>query len=365
MGVLFIEKTTIKTVVSTVTLFLGLLLFVSCGAGNGNNSTGETTLVKTAKAVELSPIKQKSFPAIIEEAEEVNLAFRVAGPIYKIHIKEGQYVNKGDLLAEMDARDYEVQKRAAEAQVTQIQSEYKRVEELKNRKSVSENDFEKMKAGKEMAEAQYKNAKDQLNDTRLYAPFSGYITEIMFENGELVNHGTPIASMVDVSLLKAEINVPASMYIQKNAITNIECTQENLPGQTFQLALYSNNIKANNNGLYKLYLYHKPQPNSKLVPGMNVSVSISYTAHETSMVSIPLTAVFEKDGNSFVWVVKDDAVSSREIKTNSLINEGKIGVVSGLSDGEVVVTGGLNLLSENEPVRVVTPQSNTNIGNLL
>jgi len=360
-----IKNVKAKTVINTLALVFSLLTIMSCSSKNGTNSNIHIKLVKTSEVVEVSPIRQKQFPAIIDEAEELNLAFRVAGPIYKIHIREGQYVTKGQLLAEMDPRDYEVQKRAAEVQANQLQSEYKRVEELKNRKSVSDNDYEKMKAGKEMAEANLKNADDQLNDTRLYAPFSGYVTEVMFENGEMVNHGTPIAKLVDVSMLKVEINVPASMYIKRDAITNIACTQESIPGETFPLALYANNIKANNNGLYKLYLYYKPQVDSKLAPGMNVSVNISYKAHETPLLSIPINAVFEKDGNSFVWVVNDNVVKSRKIETNSLISEGNLGIIDGIQKGDQVVMGGLNLLTEGETIQIVNPQSKTNVGNLL
>jgi RND family efflux transporter MFP subunit len=181
----------------------------------------------------------------------VNLAFRVAGPIQKIYVKEGDFVKKDQLIAEMDTRDYIMQKQAVEAQVTQLRGEYERIAELNKRKSVADNDFEKMKAGKKMAEAQLKHANDQLNDTKLYASFSGYITKVMFKNGELVNHGTPIASLIDVSMLKIEINVPASMYINKNQIIKIECTQDEIKNTSFPLTLFANNIKANNNGLYK------------------------------------------------------------------------------------------------------------------
>ena len=75
--------------------------------------------------------------------------------------------------------------------------------------------------------------------------------------------------------------------------------------------------------------------------------------------------MFEKDGSSYVWVVKNNVVKARNIETNNLISNGNIGVTLGLEAGEQVVTGGLNLLSDDETVRVVNPQSETNIGNLL
>lgn len=346
-------------------LMMSMLIITSCISKQGEQEQQYVKLVKTTSVSAISPIKQKQFPGIIEEAEEVSLAFRVAGPILKIHIKEGQYVQKGQLIAEMDTRDYEVQKNAIEAQVLQLQSEYKRVEELRNRKSVSENDYEKMKAGKEMAEAQLKNAIDQLNDTKLTAPFSGYITKVMFEDGELVNHGTMIAKMVDVSMYKVEIFVPASMYINRNSITEIVCKQENLPGKTFPLSLYANNIKANNNGLYKFYLYHKPEKNSRLAPGMNVSVNIKYASDDSSLFSIPVNAIFEKDNQSYVWIVNNQIVTSRAVETDNLIYDGNVGIVSGLEKNEEVVIGGLDLLNENETVKVIKPVSETNIGNLL
>ena len=357
------NKTNYHTFIITIG-FMAITL-LSCNSNNDSGNKEFIKLVKTAKVVEISPINHKHYPAILEEAEEVNLAFRVAGPILKIHVKEGQFVTKGQLIAEMDDRDYMVQKTAVEAQVIQLQSEYKRVEELNKRKSVADNDYEKMKAGKEMAEAKLKNANDQLNDTRLYAPFSGYITKVMFDEGELVNHGTAIASLIDVSLLKAEIDVPVSMYIKKDEIINIECTQESLMGKIFPLELYANNIKANNNGLYKFYLYHKPTNNSRLVPGMNISVNIEYSEFDTTILSIPIIAIYDKDESSYVWVVKDNIVTARKIETNNNISDGRIGIVSGLSKDEEIITGGLKLLTEGELVNVVKAPSKTNIGNLL
>lgn len=345
-------------------VFIGVLAIVSCNRLNENKSD-VVKLVKTSQVKQIPVVMQKHFPGVIEEKEQVSLAFRVAGPIQKIHVKEGDFVNKGQLIAEMDTRDYEIQKNAVEAQASQIQSEYSRIEELYSRKSVAENDYEKMKAGKEMVEAKLKNANDQLHDTKLVAPFSGYITKINFEEGELVNHGTPIATLIDVSLLKVEIDVPASILLMKDKITQIECYQENIPGKSFQLSLVNHNVKANNNGLYKFYLQHKPHHTSELVPGMNVSVGISYKARENDILSIPLNAVFEEGGKSYVWVVNDSVVHKQEIETCSIVHNGEIGITTGLNENQQVVVGGLHLLKDKESVKVIPPKSKTNVGDLL
>jgi len=353
-----------KNVSKVALLFIGLITITSCNKFD-NGKSSDLKLVKTAQVKQIPVIMQKQFPGVIEEKEQVNLAFRVAGPIKTIHVKEGDYVKEGQLVAEMDTRDYEVQKTAIEAQANQIQSEYNRVEELNSRNSVADNDYEKMKAGKEMIEAKLKNANDQLNDTKLYAPFSGYITKVNFKEGELVNHGTPIATLIDVSLLKVDIDVPASILLMKDKITKIECSQEDIPDKTFPLILVANNVKANNNGLYKFYLQHKPLTKTELVPGMNVSVNISYKARENDILSIPLNAVFEEEGKSYVWIVNDSIVNKKMVETCNVIRKGEIGITNGLKENQEIVVGGLNLLKDKETVKVIPQISKTNVGNLL
>ncbi|HAF27554.1 MAG TPA: hypothetical protein DCG75_00760 [Bacteroidales bacterium] len=354
----------IKKLSKIAILFTGLILIVSCSRTE-NEANSNLKLVKTAQVKQIPVVMQKQFPGVVEANEEVNLAFRVAGPVIKIYVREGDYIKKGQLVAEIDSRDYEVQKNAVEAQANQIQSEYSRIEELNSRKSVADNDYEKMKAGKEMIEAKLKNAIDQLNDTKLYAPFSGYITKVNFKEGELVNLGTPIASLIDVSILKVEIDVPASMLLLKDKIINMDCFQEDIPDKSFPFKLMATNVKANNNGLYKFYLQHTPLGKTELVPGMNVSVKISYKARENDILSIPLNAVFELDNKSYVWLVKDSIVHKQLVETCNIIYKGEIGIVSGLNKDQHVVSGGLHLLKENEAVKIVPHESETNVGNLL
>lgn len=345
---------------------VGLCFMTSCNLSKEQTTKEYIKLVKTAEVIETSSLKEKQFPGIIEEAQEVNLAFRVAGPIDEILVKEGDYVKEGQLIARMDSRDYQLQYQAAKSQVQQVNSEYKRIAELKKRNGVSDNDYEKMKAGKDMANTKLSNAKDQLEDTKLYAPFSGYITKVNFKDGELVNHGTPIVSIVDISMLKVEIEVPASFYIYRDSISNFECTQENIPNEVYTLKLYGNNIKANSNGLYKLYLYHTPEEGCILAPGMNVNVTVIFNSKHATHLSIPINAIVKGDNGDFVWVVNEDStINKRDISADDDIQYGMVTVSTGLYAGEKIVVGGLHQLKEGEIVRVVAKPSPTNIGNLL
>ncbi len=112
------------------------------------------------------------------------------------------------------------------------------------------------------------------------------------------------------------------------------------------------------------YSIHHPKK-SKLAPGMNISVSISYEARANDILSIPLNAVFEEDDKSYVWIVNDSVVSKQLVETCNIVHKGNVGITAGLKKNQEVVVGGLNLLKENESVKVIPQMSDTNIGNLL
>jgi len=338
-------------------------------AGCSNHREGQTEIVRKVKIESVrqaDSLQLNSFPGIIREAAEVNLSFRVAGPIQKILVKEGDYVKAGQLVALMDRRDYEVQLQAAQAQYDQVKAEADRVIELHNRESVAGNDYDKAVSGLRMAEAQLKNAKDQLNDTKLTAPVPGYIQKINFLENELVDAGMPVASMIDVRHCQAEVEIPVSLYVNRDAIVSFSAVQPAVSKEAFPLQLLSYNKKAGSNQLYKVQLLINRTNPTELTAGMDVQINIVSKNSAGTLTCVPISALFNENGKTCVWVYQSDGkVKKRQVITGELTGDGRIRINSGLQVNEQVVVAGVNLLNENEKVEPLAPVSKTNVGGLL
>lgn len=323
--------------------------------------------VKVVSPVKEHEISTRRFPGMIREAAEVNLAFRVAGPIRNILVKEGDFVGQGTLVARIDPRDYEIQVNVYEAQYNQVRGEYDRLTELNSRKSLADNDYEKSVAGEKMLRMKLQNARDQLSDTRLVAPFSGYIQSVKYEEGEMVNAGMTVATLVDVKTFLVETDLPASFFMRKADFTTFSCSQPMVPGETYPLQLAGYRIKANNSQLYRTTFRLDPKANPALAPGMTVNVIIGYTNGPEPSLDIPLTALFNSEGKPFVW--KYDSSSStvrkQEVTTGALAGNGMITILTGITESDKIVVAGVQSLREGERVSLLQEASETNVGGLL
>lgn len=353
--------------INKVAFLVTFFAFLYGCAGQNKHKDEFIRKVKVEQVAVSDSLLQRSFPGILREAMELDLAFRVAGPILEIDVKEGDYVRKGQLIARIDPRDYEVQLQVAQAQYDQVVAEAQRVMELYERKSVAGNEYDKAVSGKKMASAQLENAKNQLNDTRLNAPFSGFVHTINYSEGEMIDAGMPVITLIDVSHYEVEVEIPASFYIRKDDFVSFSGIQKTVSKEEFPLKIAGYSKKADNNQLYKLQLVIDHAGDCELAPGMDIQVKIVYKNQLNGIMLVPLDAVFNRDGKTFVWIYhKDDGiVKSRNVETGKLDGEGRIEILAGLEPEEMVVTAGVNFLFENQRVELAEPPSLTNPGGLL
>jgi len=353
-------------------VFIAVFAAIACIGLPGCNLRNDVRQTIIPKVRLTSPVGDqaqatRSFSATIREAAEVNLAFRVAGPIQEVYVEEGDRVGQGDLIARIDPRDYEIQLAVYEAQYTQVKAEYDRLTELNARQSISDNDYEKAVAGEKMLRTQLQHARDQLNDVRLTAPFSGTIQSVKYNRGEMVNAGMPVATLLDMRHFLVEVDLPVSVIIRQQDFLGFWCEQPRISDMRYPIVFAGYQTKAGNNQMYRTTFRLDPALNQQLKPGMHVSVIIEYSHGENTPVHIPLSALFSEHGKSYVWLYrkKTSSVYRQEVMTGTLAGSGRIFIHEGLSVSDTIVAAGIRGLREGITVEPMQPASQTNVGGLM
>jgi membrane fusion protein, multidrug efflux system len=357
---------TMKTHNMLLLLITTLGLF---GIGCSNKQVDHKETIKYVKTQLVDPQNNQEkirFNGTIQEQRLVTLSFRVGGPLNKLNVQPGDYVQKGEVIASIDKRDYLIQLRSTKAQFEQLRGEYERYKELFEQEKIPANTFEKVESGYLMAKAAYENAQNQLEDTDLIAPFSGFIHKKMTENYQTVGPGVPIVSMIDLAKLEVVVSVPESQLLEVKERKKGLLTVENSGITDLPVTVVSIGEKTGKDGMFEMKLNFRNKPSLKLYPGMSAIVTMQRDANETHF-RIPSSALFHEGGNNYVWIYDPDqqVVEKREIGINNLADEGTVEVVSGLEASESIVTAGIHYLTEGQTVKPIEPVSKTNVGGLL
>lgn len=339
-------------------------IFASCGDAPQGGSTVHSVMVITPEAMEGTVVK--NYSGIVREAHTINLGFKTPGQIERILVAEGDYVHKGQLLAELDDADYRLGVEALQIQYDQLKDEVGRTEQLYRQKSISANDYEKATAGLRQLGVQLQANKNKLNYTKLYAPTDGYIQAVNFSPAEMVDAGTALFTLLDVSRMEVVADIPVAEYQQRDRFTRyfsrVAGSASELPMQLLSLT-----PKADGNQLYQLRLAFVGQPDKQLTAGMNVEVGIVMAdTTATTGVVVPLCAVFRDGDTSCVWVLgADSTLVKQQVVLGGSDSRGRAVIREGLTGSEQIVRAGVNALQEGEKVRVIERSSKTNVGGLL
>lgn len=350
---------------------LGLLVFILFMSPSCSNSKQKEKITPFVKTTEVVPHENKQeilLPGKIKASLDVNLSFKVSGTIQKMHVNSGDFVKRGQLLAEMDPKDYEIQLSATEAEYKQIKGDAERISTLYERGSVTTSDYEKAVYGLQQITAKLDAHQKAMNDSKLYAPFDGYIQKRLFQPNETIAAGYPVFSMINSGKLEVEVNISSSDYLKQANFSDFSCSVDALGDHIFSLELIAINRKANLNQLYTMRLGFKESlKDSSPTPGMTTMVSIFYQDGTDSKLSVPLSAIFEKEKEPYVWVYNTGSskISACKVKVIEVLINGNVILSEGPKVGEIVVTAGVHGLKEGDSVKPLPVTSSTNIGGLL
>jgi RND family efflux transporter MFP subunit len=307
----------------------------------------------------------RKFPAQVHAAERAELAFRVAGELQGLPVTAGQEVRRGDTLAVLDPRDYQILVDDRKARQLLAQSHFQRTHDLFKRQQVSKAQLDQATAELDIGNAALAAARSDLSYTQLKAPFSGQISQLYVDNHQ------PVAAGQKVMMLQVRDQLEVKMQIPENLMANIATEKENsyqpevefeaIPGKRFLASYKEHNAQADAaTGSFTVTLIVARPPALNLLPGMSASVHVDLNqilSNTVSNVTIPSQAVFQTDAQAEgsskaqVWIVKPDMMLVARTITVGRLTQSGIEVIEGLQTGEKIVAAGVHQAHEGMHVR--------------
>ena len=339
------------------------LLTMMCSCEEQTVTQRNVLLVRAEPVVMDEKMEIHDYPGLVKPQEELAVSFKVSGQIKTLVDKEGTEVRKGSLLASLDSRDYKVSLEAARAAYEQSAKEFGRIRQLYDSKTISPNDYEKAEAAHQVVQAKYQAASDACEYTHVVAPFDGYVQSVYHREGEVVQAGMPVLTLISKNACKVEIFLPYRDY------ERIDCLRDArliVDGKSCGIELSGLSHQANAAQLYKAEFEVKSGEEARsMVAGKNCSVELSFsTENKAQTAIIPVSAIKESKGAASVWVLDShNKVSKSGVKIQHISHD-KACVV-GLREGQRVVTSGVNAVKEGDAVEVMPVSSKTNVGGML
>ncbi|MET0068981.1 MAG: efflux RND transporter periplasmic adaptor subunit [Candidatus Thiodiazotropha sp.] len=310
----------------------------------------------------------RSFPARIDAGRKADLSFRVAGKVTRLSVKEGDYVEKGQLIATLDITDYRIAFNNRKANFDKAKKDYARAQELVKKGHISKMDYDRLEAEFKSANSALESAQQELNYTKLTAPFKGIIAKRHIENFEEIQAKQVILDLQDITTLEVKFDVPESQLrelqpdrespeARRNQIP-VSVSFSDLPGKSYPLTFREVSTKADAKTQTFEVTYTMPQVDDvTILPGMSATaiVDLSGFLNKSQRHLVPATAIVGA-GNlePRAWVIDEQSmtVKSRKVKIGRLLGS-RIEILEGLEPGERIVTAGTPFLLEDMEVRLL------------
>ncbi len=366
------------------------------GQGHGNSAPPAVVSGSVSKVSESDP---KRYVGAVEAIKYVDIMPRITGNLLTIHFKEGEIVEKGALLYELEDTTYIAAQKAAQAQLMQAEAQikqataqikqaeatfayaeknFKREKSLKDvnarkefdaaqrdfntasaNKAAAEAGMAAAIASKAAAEAALLDANNNLSYTKIYAPITGRIGKSQFTEGNLI---TPAGGkLTDISMI-APIYVRFSISekifrrdfggtdkIKERAAVRIRLADNTLYPETASVALIDNKVNVSSNTITLWAVFENKD--YQLIPGSFVSVMLSEKNQKTWCAISPSAMILDGEGHIVYVLDKDNRAEARRIRLGG-IADGKQIVLEGLDGSERIICEGSNKV---RPGMIVAP----------
>jgi len=354
--------------------------------------------VSTAKIGEIV-MKLKTIGEV-EAVKIVKIKTDLKGDIKRLNVDEGEHVKEGDVLVELDDREYRLRFEEAEvnrleklsrfyvqnqfgevssnlkdedvSKVEQKKRDYEKALELWKEGLISEKDLEKTKRDYELsiiekgekrddvlsastgfsqADIAYKQAKINLEKTKIKAPFYGIITDIKVKEGQSVNMGEELMTLVNIDRLRIKAKILESevgrVVVGRRAVLKFS----SYPGKSFFGRVKSISPIVDPNDKTCNVFIELENPGGLIKPGMHCEVFIDSEIYKGRLI-VPRESILVRGGRKLCFVVEGDLAKWRYVETG-LEDDENVEILSGVSEGEKVITEGHFTLAHDAKIKII------------
>lgn len=329
-------------------------LFINKRVIDARNKPAETGQVKIP--VKVAEARQQELEASIVKTgqlapfREAKALAMTSGVLQQLRFQLGDEVKQGQVLAVTDTRLLQLELQKAETNAEKTGNDLRTYTELLEGKAATQEKVNEIRQDHQNAVNQVAQCRKNIADAAIKAPTEGIISARPVEQGVFVNAGTEIATIINLSKIKVQVNLTESEVYQVHKGQEAKITTDVYPGKTFTGIVSFISPQADDAHNYLTEIFINNDKRSMLLSGTFVYVDLSRKTGNSALV-IPREALTQQGKSTAVYVVTQGVAKRRTIRTGAETG-GMVTVVSGLKAGDQVVTSGQINLKDNSDVSI-------------
>jgi len=293
--------------------------------------------------------------ASLEAAEEAAVAARVSGIVTNVYVEEGDYVEAGQVLAQLDVDKLKLELKRANANLSQMNNDLQRNKKIYEKNLISSEAYDRIKYQFDAQKAATDLAKLNLEYATIKAPISGVVAMRYIKEGNLLKQNAAAFHITDLSEIHAVIHIPesekAGLEVGQLANVLVEAADYPFQGKIQRISP----IVDKDSGTIRVTVSLKDKT-AILRPGMFGRVSVIYDTHQQAML-IPKDSILSEDDERSVFIVKEGIAHKRLVSTG-FSNSNFVEVVEGLELTDMVITTGQRNLKDQSNVEIIEAVAN-------
>lgn len=292
-----------------------------------------------------------NLPGNIEPWTTLSLLSKLNGTIDQVLVREGQKVDKGDILARIEAEDYRIAVDRAKSSFELAKADYERGKAIYAKGGLATATLDTDKSRMETARADYENAQLQYSRCTVTAPMKGIVSRVDAKVGLQLSIGDPIAEILEIDRLKAVVGIPESDVTAVRGLETVDITLQALGDRRVTGKLHF--LSSRPETVARLFRLELAIDNSRgeILPGMFIRADVVKKSVPEAIV-IPFYSVISRNDEHYVYVEEDGVVQKKNVRLG-VMEKWLVEVTEGLTGGEKLVVEGQRDVEDGQKVKVV------------